>query len=396
MFKWPLINDSFNQADKDSITEFVNQPDVRLTQGQKVKEFEQAWSKWVGVKHSLFVNSGASANFMMFAVVNELLGRKHLNETGRKAEIITSPIGWVSDVSPIVLMNMEPVFVDVNMDNMSMSYDNIKNAITEDTVAINLVHVLGFNAINYKLIELAAEKDLILIEDCCESHGACFDNKRIGSFGDMSNFSFYFGHHITTVEGGMVCTNDDTLYDYLKLYRSHGMTREASPELRDKYKNEYPDINPLFTFAVPGLNFRNQEINAVLGLSQLPRLDYNCSKRRDNLRAWLSGLSEHIFYTDFNQNGNSSFALPLIVRNKAKRDAVCSVLEQEGVEYRIGTAGGGNQVKQPYLNTGLYNYKISGALMNTHWISTAGLYVGNHPELEIHQIKDLTDKLNNV
>ena len=129
MFKWPLINDSFNQADKDSITEFVNQPDVRLTQGQKVKEFEQAWSKWVGVKHSLFVNSGASANFMMFAVVNELLGRKHLNETGRKAEIITSPIGWVSDVSPIVLMNMEPVFVDVNMDNMSMSYDNIKNAI---------------------------------------------------------------------------------------------------------------------------------------------------------------------------------------------------------------------------------------------------------------------------
>lgn len=396
MFDWPLINDSFTPGDKKALTEFINQPNVRLTQGQKVKDFEKAWADWVGVKHSLFVNSGASANFMMFAVVNELLGRQHLNKTGRKAEIITSPLGWVSDVSPVVLMNMKPVFVDVSMENMSMTYDNIKDAITEDTVAINLVHVLGFNAMSQELIDLARDRNLILIEDCCESHGATFNDKRIGSFGDMSNFSFYFGHHITTVEGGMVCTNDDKLYDYLKLFRSHGMTREASESLREHYIAQYPDVNPLFTFAVPGLNFRNQELNAVLGLSQLPRLDYNCAMRMNNLQQWLSELDGDLFYTNFYQEGNSNFALPLIAKSKGKKDAICQILEHQLVEYRIGTAGGGNQVRQPYLNNGLYEYRINGSLKNTNWISEAGLYVGNHPELTDAQITDLTTRLNNV
>ena len=142
-------------------------------------------------------------------------------------------MGWVSDVSPLVNLGFTPVFVDVSLNNMSISLENIKNAITDKTVGICLVHVLGFSAINDELVKFAKDNDLFLIEDCCESHGATHkDNlgftSKVGTFGDISNFSFYFGHHITTIEGGIVCTDDVELYNYAKLFRSHGMTRELS------------------------------------------------------------------------------------------------------------------------------------------------------------------------
>ena len=143
-----------------------------------------------------------------------------------------------------------------------------------------MVHALGFNALNDQIIQIAKDHNLILIEDCCEAHGAKFGDKRVGSVGDISIFSFYFGHHITTIEGGMVCVNDPKLYDLAKLFRSHGMTREASPKLQEHYKLTNPDLNPLFTFAVAGFNARSSELNAVLGIEQMKRIDYNIERRR--------------------------------------------------------------------------------------------------------------------
>jgi CDP-6-deoxy-D-xylo-4-hexulose-3-dehydrase len=175
------------------------------------------------------------------------------------------------------------------------------------------------------LVKYCKDNDLFLIEDCCESHGATYEGNKIGTFGDVSNFSFYFGHHMTTIEGGMVCTNDDEIYQYAKMFRSHGMTRldylqndELGRKLQKKYEISHPDLNPLFTFAVPGYNMRNQELNAILGLSQIKRLDYNIDKRVDNLYLWLGKLDSSVFKTDYQTDGNSNFALPLIVLNNDK------------------------------------------------------------------------------
>ena len=384
-FSWQLINDSITDSDKKALTDFINTPNQRFTQGEKVREFEDAWSKYLGCKYSVFVNSGASANYIMTSIMKEEKGL---------GEVIVSPLGWVSDVSPLVNLGFTPVFVDVDMSNMSISLENIKKAMTKDTVGICLVHVLGFSAINKELVNFAKENDLFLIEDCCESHGAKHKGQMVGTFGDISNFSFYFGHHITTIEGGMVCTNDANLYNLAKLFRSHGMTREAHPNLQEFYKIRYPKLNPLFTFAVPGYNMRNQEMNAVLGLEQLKRLDFNIEKRSENFETWVDNLGDR-YFTDYDVNGNSNFALPLILKEEDEDlfSKCCKLLEDEKVEFRVGTAGGGNQARQPYLES--YEFRTHDLKDKNH-IHDFGLYIGNHPELNNEQIVDLCQRLNSL
>ena len=386
MFNWSLINDSITVEDKKALTDFINTPNQRFTNGPRVKEFEKEWSKYMGCSYSVFVNSGASANYVMASIMKEKQG---------VGEVIVSPLGWVSDVASLVNLGFTPVFVDVSMKNMSITLDNIKAAVTDKTVGVCLVHVLGFAAMTDELIEFCKDNDLFFIEDCCESHGATYKGTKVGNFGDVSNFSFYFGHHITTIEGGMVCTNDETIYDQAKLFRSHGMTREASNKVQEFYKHDRPDLNPLFTFAVPGYNFRNQEFNAVLGLEQLKRLDYNCEQRRNNFKIWIKYLDSNKYFTDFQQNGNSNFALPLILNKKDSKlfERCCLLLANKKVEYRVGTAGGGNQSRQPYLDK--YNF-IKHDLSNINHIHEFGLYIGNHPELNENQIINLCKKLNSL
>ena len=383
MFNWPLINDNITQQDKEALAEFVLNSN-RFTNGPKVKEFEQAWSDWLGVKYSVMVSSGAAANYITTSIVRELKG-----QTG---EIIVPPIGWVSDISSVINTGFLPVFVDVDLQSMAITAENIEKAINENTKAIVLVHALGFNGLTDELVNLAKKHDLILIEDCCESHGARHNGKMVGTFGDMSCFSFYFGHHMTTIEGGMISTDNEEAYELARMFRSHGMTREASPETQAKYAK--PDVNPLFTFAVPGYNMRSTELNAVLGLEQINRLDANIEARVNNLDVWLNNLNPERYFLNFRVEGNSNYALPLVWRNPDDKEAICKLLESEKVEYRLGTAGGGNQARQPYLER--YGYKITGTLTMSDYIQDQGLYIGNHPELTESQIIDLCERLNNV
>ena len=385
-YSWPLINDNITQGDRKVLADFCLHGE-RFTNGAKVKEFEKIWSEWLGVKHSVMVNSGASANYISIAMVKELKGL---------GEVIVPPIGWVSDLASVAQLGMTPVIVDISLNDFNITAENIKNAITPKTKAIVLVHTLGFPAINDEIIKLAKEHDLILIEDCCEAHGATYKDKKVGSFGDISLFSFYFGHHITTIEGGTVCVNDDKLYDLAKLFRSHGMTREASQELQREYQLMYPNLNPLFTFAVAGFNMRSTELNAVLGIEQMKRLDSNIEIRTRNLHSWLNNLDNSKFMTSFPTQGSSNFALPLMMQSitRDKLKDVCHILEEEGVEYRLGTAGGGNQALQPYLKK--FPHRINGALAHADYVHYNALYVGNHPELTEEQIINLCKKLNNV
>jgi len=271
----PLMSDNITREDINELVDFLQQdPIPRLTNGPKVEEFEAKWSEWLGVKHSVFVNSGSSANYMTMQLLHYKYG---------SCEVIVPPLTWVSDVASVLNTGHNPVFVDINLSNLSFDIEKLKRAITTKTKAIFLTHVLGLNGLTDELIQICKEKDILLIEDVCESHGATFKNKKAGSIGDVSNFSFYFAHHMSTIEGGMVCTNNDEFYDILRFSRSHGMVRECkSEDFKRQVKLDHPDLNPDFIFLSPAYNFRSTELNAVLGLSQIKSLDINNDKRRNN------------------------------------------------------------------------------------------------------------------
>ncbi|MCR9205180.1 MAG: DegT/DnrJ/EryC1/StrS aminotransferase family protein, partial [Halobacteriovoraceae bacterium] len=234
----PLMESNITREDLDTLIEYLKAEDPRLTQGENVKKFEQEWSKWLGVKYSVMVNSGSSANYLTIAALKYMYGA---------GEIILPPLTWSSDVSSVITMGFKPVFVDVDMKNLAMKEELILNAITPETKAVFLTHILGFNGLSQSLVDELEKRGIALIEDVCESHGATLSGKRLGSFGLASNFSFYYAHHMSTIEGGVVCTNNEELYETVRMLRSHGMVREVTSEsLKEKYKTDYPDLNPDF------------------------------------------------------------------------------------------------------------------------------------------------------
>lgn len=293
---------------------------------------------------------------------------------------------------------MTPVFVDVDLDTMGMNEQQILSHITDKTKAILLTHVLGYNAMTDKIREVCREREICLIEDVCESHGATFRGMKCGSIGDVSNFSFYYAHHMSTIEGGMICTDNFELYRTLRMFRSHGMLRECDdPEYIESIKEEYPDLHPEFIFMVPGYNFRSTELNAVIGLNQIKRLDSNIQKRRDNYDLFIRHLDSDKYYTDFKSEGNSNYAFVILLREQYKHlfSKVVDTLQEERVEFRRGTAGGGNLLRQPFVRK-RYPEIEPEKFSNAEYIHKYGLYTGNYPDLEKEKILRLCEILNRI
>ena len=279
--KHSLMANNINYDDRQKLIKFIKNTDY-FTNGKKVKDFEKKWSKWLGVKYSVFVNSGSSAN---------ILSLSYLKTKFEGGEIIVSPLNWVSDITSIIYNGFKPRFVDINLSNLAMNTDEIIKNINKKTRAILLTHILGFNGLDQKLLDICKKKKILLIEDVCESHGASFKGKKLGCYGLISNFSFYYAHHLSTIEGGMLCTNDKNVYEKLRIMRAHGMLRESTDE---KYKNlivkRYKDLNEKFIFIEPGYNFRSTELNAIIGLNQLKRLNQNNKIRNTNHEYFLKNL----------------------------------------------------------------------------------------------------------
>ena len=241
---WPLMENNIVAADLKAVVAFLQQetPPI-LTQSSQVKLFEKEWSEWLGVKYSVFVNSGSSANLLTMAA---------LRETAGTGEVIVPTLTWVSDIASALQCGFEPVFVDINPRTLGMDTQQVLEKITPRTKAVFLTHILGYNALDDILLNELSARKIPLIEDVCESHGATFHGRKLGTFGLMSNFSFYYAHHMSTIEGGIVCTNDERLYQFLRMLRSHGMVREAeSVELKKSYASNHADLNPDFIFAFP-------------------------------------------------------------------------------------------------------------------------------------------------
>ena len=385
-FSWPLMHDAISREDKDGLINFINEPNVRFTNGLKVREFEALWSKWLGVSKSIFVNSGASANDITMMALAEIYG---------VGEVIVPPLTWVSDISSVLKAGHKPIFVDINQESLAIDSEQILKSLTSKTKAIFLTHVLGLNALTNDLLNIIKEMNIILIEDVCESHGAIFNEKKVGTFGLASNFSFYFAHHMTTIEGGMISTNDDNFYDVARMMRSRGLVRE-SPfiKTREKYMSTYPDLNEDFIFAFASHNMRSTELNAVLGISQLSRLDSYIEKRRSNFQLFLDNLDGKIFQTELMSTGNSNYAFILILREKSfeMQRKVEKVLNTNKVEFRRGLAGGGNQLRQPYLKNSLLqlDLKLFPVVEHIHFFSW---YIGNNPSITSNQIIELCQSL---
>ena len=387
-FYLPLMSDNIDKEDIQSLIDFLSQDQIpKLTNGPKVIEFENTWGQWLGTKYNLMVNSGASANELTMLALNYIHG---------EGEIIVPPLTWISDISSVIFSGFKPVFCDINLKNFSFDIEKLKQVITPKTKAIFVTHVLGINALSDELIQLCKDKGILLIEDVCESHGATFKGQKVGSIGFASNFSFFFAHHMSTIEGGMICTNDEHFYQVCRALRSHGMTREmTNDDFKQQIINENPDLNKDFIFLAPAHNFRSTELNAVIGLSQIKKLDTNNVHRVNNFKYFMERLDSNRYVTDIELEGQCNYAFIVVLKEASfeVRNKVESILREKGIEFRRGLSGGGNQLRQPYFKK---NYNINyDDFKNTDHVHHFSWYVGNYPTLEQEKIDTLINVLNN-
>jgi CDP-6-deoxy-D-xylo-4-hexulose-3-dehydrase len=386
-YEWPLMVNNVERQDLDLIIEYLKNDDPKLTHGPKVREFEEAWSKWLGVKYSVMLNSGSSANDLTLLALSYLKGG---------GEVIVPPLTWVSDISAVIRAGFKPVFVDIDFNSLALDSKKISKVINSNTKGIFLTHVLGLNGLTNEIIEVANKFNIPIIEDVCESHGATFEGKKCGSIGWASNFSFYYAHHMTTIEGGIVSTNDEQLYELIRMLRSHGLVREIqSPELKKQEQIKYPDLNPEFIFKFAGHNMRPTEVQGLLGLSQLNRLDENNSKRSQNFKFFLSKLDSTKYVTNLTIEGSSNYAFIIISKypDLEKSKLIENELLKNKIEFRRGLSGGGNQLRQPYLknlNLDLDEYPVVEHIHFHSW------YVGNYPNLQKDKIDKLVKILNSI
>ncbi len=386
-----LMDNNISISDNRTVINFLKRNPI-LTNSKKVQEFENKWSKWLKVKYSVFVNSGSSAN---------LLSMSYLKTIFSNGEVIVPTITWVSDITSVLYCNFKPVFVDINLSNLAINEEKIEKAINKNTRAIFLTHVLGLNGLTDKILKIAKKKNILLIEDVCESHGAIFKKKKLGTYGQISNFSFYYAHHMSTIEGGMVCTNDKKIYEKLRIMRGHGLLREGKDnKFKSYFANKYKNLNSEFLFLFPGYNFRSTEINAVYGINQLKNLDKNNKKRVKNFSIFLQNLDKNKYFTEFDTNGSCNYAFILIFnkvfRNMSFRARFEKILRKNNIEFRRGLSGGGDQTQQPYFNYFGIKKRIVGDLKNTKIVHNFGYYIGNYPSLKKSKIMSICKLLNSI
>ena len=374
MMYWPLMEETITLKDRVKMASFVL-TSSRLTNGPKVREFEEKWSQWLGVKHSLYVSSGSTANTLLVSSMKEHFGLKD----GDK--VLVPACTWMTNIASVIQAGLEPIFCDINLQNYSFDLDELKYVAEQhpDIKAVFITHLIGLSSDVEKVREIFP--DALILEDICESHGVEGPNGRRGKSKDSvgSTFSFYYGHHITTVEGGMVCTNNTALYELMRMKRSHGMAREASPEKFKQYAAENPDVDPAFLFMTEGFNLRNHEICAVLGLSQIKRLDKNIQIRKENYKYWwdkstqMGDRWQWKYYLPEYQEGNSSFCFPLIARGVALVQTLKYKFKEEGIEYRPIISG--NILRHPAFKQ--YKLCTERETPNVCFLHMNGLYVGN-------------------
>jgi len=365
---WKLQENVYSKKDLLIFSNYLKKS-KKLTQGEKVQEFENKFSSWNKTKFSLFVNSGSSANLIM------IYSAKDLFRWNYQDEIIVPSLTWPTTVTPVMQAGLKPVFVDSNLSDFSFDYKQLKEKINNKTKAIFVTHILGYPA-NMEIIKsIIKGKNIILLEDCCESLGSKFNNLKVGNFGLAGSFSFYWGHHMTTIEGGMIVTNNEQFYNLCILKRSHGFARELPKKYHIKLKKKYKKINFNFLFLSDGFNLRSTNFNAFIGIHELKKLNRIVQIRNKNYKLFINLISlfNKQLLVNFEELNNyiSSFAFPFVFRKKEYLKKFIKELIKYKIEYRPIISG--NLVLQPFLRK-VTKEKFN----NSNFIHNNGVYLGNN------------------
>jgi CDP-6-deoxy-D-xylo-4-hexulose-3-dehydrase len=334
----------------------------------------------MGSKYCVMVNSGSSANLLLVGAVKELKGWQDGDE------VIVPSVTWPTTITPVMQCGLKPVYVDANLTDLSFDYDQLARKITPRTRGIFVAHLLGFPADMDRLLTLAKQHNLTLLEDCCESQGAKWKGEKVGNLGLAGTFSLYWGHHMTAIEGGLITTNSRELYHLLLLKRSHGLARELPPELHAGIAAKYPDIDFKFLFLTDGMNFRSTELNAILGLCQLARLDEFICRRNHNFRRYVElcrRYPDDLITLDGAEV--SSFALAFLFHDRAKKAAFQKTIGEAGIESR--PIIGGNLMRQPFLRQ---HYRPE-EFPNADFLHENAFYIGNNQFVTNDRMEVLDD-----
>jgi CDP-6-deoxy-D-xylo-4-hexulose-3-dehydrase len=353
--------------------------DLRTTMGPKVARFEAAWKAYQGAAGAIMVNSGSSANLVAIAALLDPTGPRTLRPGD---EVIVPAVTWSTTIFPLQQLGLVPVLVDVDPETLNLTPASIESGLSKKTRAIMPVHLLGNPCPMPEIMRFARRHGLSVIEDCCEGHGAKIGDRLVGSFGDLGTFSFFYSHHITTMEGGMIVARGRSLLPILVSQRAHGWIRGRSDE--QALRRRHSDIDPRFLFVTTGFNVRPTELNAAFGLHQLPRLEAFIAARRINHRRWLNALSEYedLFICQQERRGtrHSAFGFSILIRKTAPFDRAEMMrwLEARGIETR--PIAGSNMARQPGLR--LWPHRLaSRRLSGADWIHERGLFIGNHADV---------------
>lgn len=371
-----LIQDTIDNKDIDQLIEWLKTY-PKLTKGNLTIEFEKKFSNWNGNKYSVFVNSGSSANLLMLyslVILDKLKNKK----------IAVPSLSWATDLSPVIQLGLEPLLIDCNLENLSVDLTHLENTfINDQPSALILVSVLGLSPNMDKIIELCDKYNVILLEDNCESQGTKYKNINLGNFGLMSSFSTYFGHTMSTIEGGIITTNDKEIYNILIQLRSHGWDRDLDPNKQTKLRQEWniDEFSALYTFYTPGFNLRSTDLQAFIGLNQLDKVDNSIKKRNENFKKFKNKLEGIVWFPkELPDSFTASFCIPVIMKSADKKRQLIKDLIKHNIECRPLISG--SMGTQPFYKK-IYGEK---KLLNCSIIDDRGIYVPNHPYLTDEEI----------
>ena len=381
-----LVSDTINKDDIKHLTNWLLQDEIpRLTKAELTLELEDKWAKKINTKYSVFVNSGSSSILLTLAALQQFhkVGGKKLKNN----KIIVPALSWATDVSSPMLLGYDTIMCDCNLEDLSCDLNQLEQLFKEHNPSVFiLVSPLGLVPNMEQVVNLCNQYDVILLEDVCESMGSKYQNQYLGTFGFASFFSMYFGHHLSTIEGGFINTNDEDFYHLLLMMRSHGWDRDLpewkQKELRTKF--ECTDFDSLYNFYVPGFNVRSTDLQAFIGIRAIDKLDEYSQIRRDNFFSYIEKIKiNKLNLSEKKGDYVSNFAIPIVNEN---RNEIVQKLQSNGIEVRPLIAG--NMANKPMWT------KKQDNLTNCDIVDKFGFYIPNHQDLTTKQIDFITDILN--
>ena len=390
-----LVSDTIDRADINNLIEWLNQePIPRLTKGHLTKELEDAWAKKIGTNYSVYVNSGSSALLLTLAALKyfEIENGPSSYNFLKNNKIVIPNLSWATDVSSPHLLGYDVSLVDCNLDDLSVDIESLERIFIQETpAALMLVSVLGFVPKMDVIIDLCNKYNVILLEDVCESMGSEYNNRKLGSFGLASCFSLYFGHHLSTIEGGFINTDNKDFYNLLLSMRSHGWDRDCDKDVQTLWRDKYnvDDFSSLYTFFYPGFNVRSTDLQAFIGLRQINKLDNYKIKRNTNYKLYKKYITNNKLNLEERTNDFiSNFTYPVIAEN---RSSIVSVLQKNNVEVRPLIAGAMH--KNPFIKKYITR-EHNKSFPNCELVDTQGFYIPNHQDISEEDIKFIANIVN--